>query len=43
MKNESFDFYSPSNFNLNDLESNLKNSLTVMNNLDDLIVKMFQI
>ncbi len=42
MKNESFDFYSPSNFNLNDLESNLKNSLTVMNNLDDLTLKHCQ-
>ena len=42
MKNESYDFYSPSNISLNDLESNLKNSLTVMNKLDDMTLKHSQ-
>lgn len=36
---ENFDFYSPSNINLNDLDSNLKSSLSVMSKLDDLTLQ----
>ena len=36
---EKYDFYSPSNLNLKDLDSSLKDSLTVMNNLDDVTLK----
>ena len=39
MENETFDFYSPSNLNLKDLNSELKSSLTVMNKLDDMTLK----
>lgn len=39
MEKETVDFYSPSNLNLKDLDSNLKASLTVMNKLDSLTLK----
>ena len=34
MLEEKYDFYSPSNIKLHDLDSDLKNSLLVMDNLD---------
>lgn len=36
MMNEHYDFYSPSNVNMKDLDKSLLTSLTVMNKLDDL-------
>lgn len=35
MLEETYDFYSPSNFDIKDLDKGLQNSLTVMNSLDD--------
>ena len=39
MFEEKFDFYSPSNISLKDLDDNLKNSLTVMGRLDEMTLK----
>lgn len=36
---EVYDFYSPSNINLNDIDDNLKSSLSVMTRLDDLTLQ----
>ena len=36
MTNEKFDFYSPSNINLKDLDEQLLSSLTVMHKLDEM-------
>ena len=39
MFEEKYDFYSPSNISLKDLDKSLQNSLTVMNKLDELTLK----
>ena len=36
---DNFDFYSPSNISLNELDPNLKASLSVMTRLDDLTLQ----
>lgn len=39
MIKESYDFYSPSNISLKDIDSSLKDSLSVMNKLDEMTLK----
>jgi len=42
MKEEKFDFYSPSNISLKDVDKNLKDSLSVMTRLDDVTLRHSQ-
>ena len=42
MLEEKFDFYSPSNVSLKDIDKNLKDSLTVMTRLDEVTLKHSQ-
>ena len=42
MLEEKFDFYSPSNVSLKDIDKNLKDSLTVMTRLDEVTQKHSQ-